>query len=65
MMKNKRSNSMTGKKSTNLIIALLFWNSKDFFTPILGGHNFSFSEQIFNFLTDSENFQPKPLKNVI
>ena len=65
MMKNEGSNSLTDIKSTHLKIALLFWNSKNFFTPILGGHNFDLSGQIFNFLTDSENFQPKPLMNVM
>ena len=65
MMKNEGSNSLTDIKSSHLKIALLFWNSKNFFTPALEGHNFGSSEQIFNFLTDSENLQTKPLMNVI
>ena len=55
MMKNEGSNSLTDIKSTHLKIALLFWNSKTFFTPALEGHNFGPSEQIINFSTDSEN----------
>ena len=64
MMKNEGSNSMSDIKSTHLKIALLFWNSKIFFTLLLGGYNFGSSEQIFNFSTDSENLPTKPLMNV-
>ena len=53
--KNEALNSLTDIKSTHLKIALLFWNSKTFFTPALEGHNFGPSEQIINFSTDSEN----------
>ena len=41
-----------------------FLEFQKFFTPLLGGHNFGPSEQIFNFSTDSENLQRKPLMNV-
>ena len=58
------SNSLTDIKSTHLKIALLFWNSKNFFTLLLGGYNFGSSKQIFNFLTDSENLDPKPNMNI-
>ena len=64
ILMNEGLNSLTDIKSTHLKIALLFWNSKKNFTPTLGGHNFGPSEQIFNFLTDSENLLSNPLKNV-
>ena len=61
MMKNEGSNSLMDIKSTHLKIALLFKNSKIFFTLLLGGHNFGSIEQIFNFSTDSENLNLKHL----
>ena len=64
MMKNERSNSLTDIKSTHLKIVLLLWNSKNFFTLLLGGYNFGSSEQIFNFSTDTENLEPKPIMNI-
>ena len=55
VMKNEGSNSTFDIKKYHLKFTLLFWNSKIFFTPSSGGHNFNTSEQIFNFSTDSEN----------
>ena len=64
MMKNEGSNSTFDIKKYHLKFTLLFWNSKIFFTPSLGGHSFNPSKQIFNFSTDSGNLQTKPLMNV-
>ena len=60
MMKNE--GSMTGIKSTYQNFALLFWNSKIILSQLC--HIFGPSEQIFDFITDSENLQPKVLMTV-
>ena len=53
---------MTGIKSTYQNFALLFWNSKIILSQLC--HIFGPSEQIFDFITDSENLQPKVLMTV-